>query len=190
LPGRRYFSTLVGKIHQKSIVKAEERLKQAQSVALTSDTWTSINNESFITVTSHFLNAAGHLEEIALHNKPFSVSHTGEYLSKYLKPEAVNWGIQDKITAIVTDNAANITNAVSLTNSQSVRCAAHTLQLCVKDALESDAKIEPLLSKCRAIVGHSKRSSHDLQKFKSHQQSHSRCQNEIDLKVLHDGKAR
>lgn len=98
------------------MVKAEERLKHAQAVSLTTDTWKSINNESFITVTSHFLNPAGGLEDLVLHTKPFSISHTGDNISKYLKLEAANWGIEDKITAIVIDNAANITNAVSLTN--------------------------------------------------------------------------
>ena len=70
---------------------------------------------------------------------------------------------------VVTDNASTITKAVELSDYESLRCAGHTINLCVKDITEKEEKIKDLLAKCRAIVGHFKRSSKATQKLKTFQ---------------------
>jgi hypothetical protein len=86
------------------------------------------------------------------------VSHTSENLSLIIKAVADKWGMRDKLRSIVTNNAANITNAISIVGCINIRCAAHTLRLSIKDCFIEDS-IDKILAKCRAIVASFKRSN-------------------------------
>jgi hypothetical protein len=84
-------------------------------------------------------------------------AHTGDNLSINFQATQKLWGLVDKLEAIVTDNASNITNAVLFSHHNSIRCAAHTLQLAVNDCLE-ETKIKDLMKKCRTLVTHFRQS--------------------------------
>ena len=57
----------------------------------------------------------------------------------------------DKITACVTDNAANVISAAKLMKIPRLPCGAHTLQLCVKAAFEPEA-VKSLMSKLSGLI--------------------------------------
>lgn len=145
-----------------------EKLETAEYVSLTTDMWTSIgSNDAYMTVTSHFIDNDGMLNDFVLDTQSFGdINHNAENLHLYLTAQTAKWNIEKKTEVIVTDNARNITNAVELSGYESLKCAGHTLNLCVKDILETEEKIQNLLSKCRSIVGHFKRSAKATQKFK------------------------
>ncbi|KAG0425643.1 hypothetical protein HPB47_027196 [Ixodes persulcatus] len=65
------------------------------------------------------------------------------------------WEIDQKVEAVCTDNARNICLGVERASFQSLKCAAHTLQLCIHKALS----VTGLLAACRRTVGHFKHSS-------------------------------
>ena len=58
-----------------------------------------------------------------------------------------------------------------MSDLESLRCLAHTLNLSVKDITEKEQKLIDLLAKCRSIVGHFKRSSKATQKLKEYQKN-------------------
>jgi len=72
------------------------------------------------------------------------------------------WEIDQKVIAVVTDNAKNVLNAVELLSNVSetndLTCAAHTVQLAVKYGLQQD-DINLLITKCSKIVCHLKHSN-------------------------------
>ena len=70
-----------------------------------------------------------------------SGTHTGDNIATWLEEVLREYEIPtSKIVAIVTDNGSNIVKACTTLNEKygwhHVRCAAHTLQLCIKPALE------------------------------------------------------
>ena len=71
------------------------------------------------------------------------------------------WNIDEKIVAFVVDNARNMCNAINLTGFNLINCAAHTIQLAIHDAIDNNSQLQIILAKCRAIVGHFKRSNID-----------------------------
>lgn len=89
------------------------------------------------------------------------------------KANIASWSLSGKVRGIVVDNASNITNGVEYSDNQLVRCSAHTLQLCIKDALNdvnsynylSDDKFQHVqrvfstIEKARKIVSYFKRSA-------------------------------
>ena len=74
---------------------------------------------------------------------------------KSLKKVASEWKISNKITAVVSDNAANM----RLTGWKQLPCFAHTLNLVVTDSIRSDIELSRLQSKCCEIVKYFKQSN-------------------------------
>lgn len=70
----------------------------------------------------------------------------------------MEWQLQDKQVAVVTDAAANCVKAFEKSNFQHVRCNAHNLHNAVGHALKLEA-VDGLLKCARVIVGHFKHSS-------------------------------
>lgn len=71
------------------------------------------------------------------------------------------WGLYNKITAAVSDNAANIVSAIRQCDWRHIPCFAHTLNLVVQTGLE-DIKTT---QKVKSIVEYFKRSSQALTKL-------------------------
>ncbi|CAB3240133.1 unnamed protein product [Arctia plantaginis] len=78
------------------------------------------------------------------------------------------WKINNKITAIASDNAANITSAIREGNWRLIACFAHSINLLVKDAL---IHISETTTKIKTIVEYFKRSSHAQQELNKLQAS-------------------
>ena len=74
---------------------------------------------------------------------------------------------------MVTDNARNMTNAISLidekTDIHGVTCAAHTIQFAINKALKEE-NVECLIRLCSKVVGHFKHSNVAKQVLESQQQ--------------------
>lgn len=130
-------------------------------VSLTTDGWTSRKNESYLTVTVHYINKKMQMKSRVLSTFSSDKNHTAHNLQQMLLAVTDSWGITNKVVACVTDNAANIKAAILGSASlklapikgwRHVECFAHTLQLAVKDAWKSNLEAEPLMTKCRNIV--------------------------------------
>nr|CAI5826378.1 unnamed protein product [Callosobruchus analis] len=97
--------------------------------------------DSFIAVTSHFINDEYELKSILLECSVLMGHHTSQNLATTLQRIVMDWGIGEKVLLAVFDNA---------------------------DAL-SDPAVGNLLSKVRTVVGHFKWSSISTQKFIDYQ---------------------
>lgn len=84
------------------------------------------------------------LDSICLGVKELTTNHTADHIKSDLSDMLLSWAINlDKVTAITTDNGANIIAAVRLLcqNENHVPCFAHTLNLVVTKALEVATKL-------------------------------------------------
>ena len=164
----------------------QSKLAQAEHVALTSDLWTSKANEPIITITSHFVDENNKLHSCVLDTVGFDDDHSGNNLCTYFKAATAKWEIENKVNSIVTDNATNIANAVEYSGFESMKCTGHTLNLSAKDIIDNCNydKIQALLSKCRKLVGHFKRSSKAQQKLTRIQERLSMKQHKMIQEVI------
>ena len=126
-------------------------LVEGKDVSLTTDLWTSVGTTSYITVTCHFL-SDWHLQAKILATRPLHEKHTGVNIAAtigHLKDEfKIN-----KVTCLVTDNAANMLVAAREAGVPHWSCYSHTLQLAVEDGLKYPA-IQKALGHARRIVSH------------------------------------
>ncbi|XP_022165682.1 zinc finger BED domain-containing protein 1-like [Myzus persicae] len=111
IPSRRALGrTIIPNIFSSVQNKVQVLLDKAVDVAITTDVWTSLNTDSYLTLTVHFL--------------------------KIMTNELHNWNIFNKVVAVVTDGGANIRAAVRLMNLSHLPCIAHKLNLVVQQALK------------------------------------------------------
>lgn len=152
-------NVLLPKLYEEAKTKLREELASVNHVALTTDGWTSNTGDSYITVTVHYINS--HLKMITrvLNTSFVPQAHTSENICAFLKEVANEWNIDEKIVAIVTDNASNMKLAVTLGGWKHVSCFAHTLNLAVTDALKNNSELNGILARCRSLVAFFKQSS-------------------------------
>lgn len=170
ISSRRVLSrTIIPDIFSRVKTKVQNLLNEANNVAITTDIWTSMNTDSFITLTAHFFdNNQKDLRTVVLCTKKLECKHTGIFSSEFMTKELQDWNILSKVIAIVTDGGANIKLAVRLMHIQHIPCTAHKLNLIVQQALQlsengtteeqQDLELNAILKKCRNIVGFFKRS--------------------------------
>lgn len=57
LPSRKTVTnSILPQLYESTIEIIKNKLKNVTPICLTTDTWTSINNESYIAITAHFIN--------------------------------------------------------------------------------------------------------------------------------------
>ena len=123
--------------------------------SLTTDFWSSCNSQSYITVTCHFIDE---LRSYCLNTYQVKLAHTAENIASELKVIAQQWNITDKISCVVSDNAANIVAAIWLTGWKALPCFAHMLNLVVQESVVKDFELAELQQKCRRVVTYFKQS--------------------------------
>ena len=89
------------------------RLKKADKVCATIDLWSSRQMRSYFGVTGHFI-VDWALESVMLGCIRFRGSHTADAIAEQFSTTAATYDLNDKISHIVTDNAANMLKAFSL----------------------------------------------------------------------------
>ena len=86
------------------------RLKQADKICATIDLWSSRQMRSYYGVTGHFI-LDWTLHSVMLACSRFRGSHTAEANAEQFKNTTAIFGISNKISHIVTDNASNMIKA-------------------------------------------------------------------------------
>ncbi|XP_025423650.1 zinc finger BED domain-containing protein 1-like [Sipha flava] len=147
LPSRKTVSkSILPQLYEKTREKVRNNLLNAKYISFTTDGWTSINNDSFIAVTVHFIDP----EECVL--KTFLLGY---------------WNITEKVKVAVSDNAANITSAIVMNqNWRHIPCLAHTLNLIAQSGL---SEMQNVHKKVKNIVEYFKRSTKANLKLKNAQ---------------------
>lgn len=139
----------------------EEKLKrdiiETKGIAVTHDGWTSINTESYGTVTAHFIDKEWRLKSAVLETRKIVGSHTGEAIAENLRRAQKEWSLPSQPTA-TTDNAANEIKAFEHLQWTRFGCFGHRINLAVKKAL-SIPELSKMLSKGRKLVTYYHQSS-------------------------------
>ena len=148
---------------------------QCQRVSLITDTWTSIQNVSYLCLTAHFIDSGWNLHKRIL-NFCVVKSHKGINIGNAIDFCMDEWGL-NKVMCITVDNASSNDTAVQqlkkkLTKKNAfvlggeafhMRCFAHILQLVVKDGLES---AQYSIRRIRDVVKYVRGSPQRLEMFK------------------------
>ena len=173
MPSRKKISALSKKYAEKKREDIKQALSKADSIAITTDAWTSTKQRiGFLGVTVHYFKNFV-LKSISLGVKKLTGSHSAENLASCLKGYFIDYGISGKIFSITGDNASNMRAAAEILKIKYHGCFAHILNLIVVSAIkklkidssdddEEDNLFEfsKVLNRCRKLVGLFSHSTH------------------------------
>ncbi|KAL0187841.1 hypothetical protein M9458_014940, partial [Cirrhinus mrigala] len=146
--------TITTRIEERFVKKKDElkaRLYRARCVAITTDCWTALTTESYVTVTCHWTDKDWQVKSAVLLTKSMPGRHTADNLAATLNEAVDAWGMTGKVVACVHDNANNIVAAnipervdwVSVASGKLVRHFNHSTVAC--KALEAKQEQMQLL---------------------------------------------
>ncbi|XP_072392289.1 zinc finger BED domain-containing protein 4-like [Diabrotica undecimpunctata] len=170
LPDRKVISkTLLPALYEECRNKCIQIIRNAKTVCLTTDNWSSVNTESYMAVTAHFLDENFQLKSILLECSTMPGHHTSINLSQNILKICNEWNIIDKILLVVSDNAPSIVGAIKKELQwKHFGCFAHTLNLVVKHSI-AFPEVDNIIQKIKSIVGHFKRSCLSNEKLMNYQ---------------------
>ena len=161
IPTRKTVKKMIDYLYEKAKVKLIELLATIPSISLTTDIWSSITNDSYLTITAHWLSNEWEMSCAVLQTNEFAGRHTGVAISNELLEAAKYYNSSDKVIAIVHDEASNMQLSLRILNSsnqyESLSCNAHKLQLCLKSGFEIST-IDRMIKCASKIVAHFKHS--------------------------------
>ena len=174
LPSRRTCTRDTVHLYFQERAKLKKFFKDScQRICLTTDGWTSQQQDSYMTVTASFID-----DNWQLHKKVISFfkvkGHKGEDIGKNLLRCLTEWGL-DKVMTVTVDNASANDNGVAVLRRQlqgtniaggkylHMRCAAHIINLIVQDGLK---EVDLSVKRVRAAIRWVKNGTSRLVKFK------------------------
>lgn len=138
----------------------KDELLKVPSISVTTDSWMSLNSQSFTTVTGHFINDDWKLKSVVLNTLLEKEHHTAENLRATFDSVLEEYGIENKVEHCVHDNASNVVRAIqqSAYVKGSLNCVAHSLQLCINKALNEKDIVKNTIGAASRLVSHFKHS--------------------------------
>lgn len=88
---------LLPTLYKEAVNETATKLEEALYVTITTDTWTSRNNESFLAITAHFINKEFEIKSSLLDCSVLNESHTIVNLAAAIQSSLNKWKLQNKI---------------------------------------------------------------------------------------------
>uniref|UniRef100_A0A182NWQ9 BED-type domain-containing protein n=1 Tax=Anopheles dirus TaxID=7168 RepID=A0A182NWQ9_9DIPT len=127
-------------MYHTALGNVRDKVGAAKGVALTIDNWTGINNVSFISATSHFVDDNAIPRSYLLECFKLPDSYTDEIIHTWLKKVMIKFGIANKITAIVSNNATSMELVASMLTVIHIPCFAKCFNLLLQHAIKDSIK--------------------------------------------------
>ncbi|XP_019748743.1 zinc finger BED domain-containing protein 1-like [Hippocampus comes] len=169
LPSRRALKKMVAEKSEEEKSKAKAAVGGAEAVSLTAETWSSIQTDARVAVTCHFLDDSMKVATALLGVLPLPEAHTSSHISERLTSLVEEWGIEGKVTSVVTDAAPEMAASVRDLNLRHVLCFARSLHLVVKKSLDATAGLRELRGRARNLVALFKSSAAAQEKLRQAQ---------------------
>lgn len=107
------------------------KLHSAERVGISSDTWTSVAMEPYLSVTAHYIDEKWNLISYVRQTTKVKTDHRFASLAEMLTKAIEEWGLMSKDPVKPTDNAANMVRAVEIMGLTQDGCfRAATCDLC------------------------------------------------------------
>jgi len=94
-------------MYQKVCLEVQDALTSVSHLSLTTDIWSSVAQNSCISLTYHYITPDFDQQQVCLHAAPFNSHHTGEHIGSTVIKCLDSWSLTDKLHVVVRDNGSN-----------------------------------------------------------------------------------
>ena len=148
MPSRKTLLKILTDRYETTSQRIADEVK-GMDVCITHDSWTSLNTESYETVTCSYINDQWQLKCRVLATQQVEGSHTSENIASCLTKVKATWQLGNLVA--VTDNASNEIKAFRILSWPRHSCMGHNINLVVNVGLKLVAR---LVAKGRSIVSY------------------------------------
>ncbi|XP_005111024.1 zinc finger BED domain-containing protein 4 [Aplysia californica] len=158
-------TTILPNLQKEEIRKLKAELGDIANVTVTTEIWTSVVTDSFLTVSVHYLNSQWQRKYAVLETCKLVDDLTPANIAEELSRVFTAWDLHPKVTCVVTDNSENMAAAMRMLRLPHVTCYAHTMDGIVRDSLRNVQEVTRLAKKVRDIVSFFHHSEMDSEKL-------------------------
>ncbi|KAL3871016.1 hypothetical protein ACJMK2_039184 [Sinanodonta woodiana] len=95
IPSRTHFAEkVIPDLYLHTRQEVQNTISEADSVAITTDGWTSGATESYITITAHLIDKEWCMKSFVLQTRPCHESHTGKNIGAVLVDAGKEWQLE------------------------------------------------------------------------------------------------
>ena len=84
-------------MYQKVCLKVQDALNPVSHVSLTTDIWSTVAQDSYTSLTCHYITPDFDQQQVCLHAAPFKDHHTGEHIRSMVIKRLDSWSLTDKL---------------------------------------------------------------------------------------------
>ncbi|XP_013066826.2 E3 SUMO-protein ligase ZBED1-like [Biomphalaria glabrata] len=146
----------------------------ASYFALTVETWTYRDSQIFMTLSAHFIKDSWEMSSIVLETFDCTEEKTETNIATSFKRITEEWGITDRVIALVADNTEDVIHSAALVNGwEELVCFGHTINIVITNALTSVAELVRIQKKTSDAVAYFEKSTKAADTLAAVQQQHS-----------------
>lgn len=166
VPSRNYFQqTAISALYNSVKENLVAKLKTIQYYSCTTDLWSSITKEPYLSLTIHYVDDDWCLKSHNLSTYFIPDDHTGENIAAAVNDCLLLWNLDlDRMVALTTDSASSMKLAVSTLNKSRVPCFGHILNNAVEHSLSTET-VNDAFKACKstaAVFSYSWKKKRDL----------------------------
>lgn len=105
IPCRKTITNRMEQLYEDKVNDTKTYLKNINGIALTTDGWSSMAIDSYITYTGHYFDTNWILRSLTLSIDEILESHTADHLKDEILEVMERWHLSNKVTGITHDNA-------------------------------------------------------------------------------------
>ena len=153
-PSRKQFSdTEIPSLYTKVKSVVMNDLKSASGLSCTTDGWSSVTSDPFLSLTVHFLTPSYQLRSYCLRTIYLPESHTGENIVAMIRSILSEYDLHvNDVTTFTTDNGSNMKAAMRVLAVTRIPCFGHVLHNAVNNSIKDEPQINSMIKECRTIV--------------------------------------
>lgn len=121
-----------------------------ENASMTTDQWISPTDNSFISLTLHYLDVDFQQKMVLLGCFSFDESHEGSAIQEKINGIVEEYRLFQKIHLVVRNNAANVVAALGTSKFNHIGCFLHILQLVVVHAVFLQSGVKTVIKESQA----------------------------------------
>lgn len=178
IPTKPVMHSLLNSLYKKQEEELRQRLASADDIVLTCELWSSRPEDSYLTVSCHFVDGYGNLGSHMLNTTSLLGDDSAANIQNQLSAVMEAWGINEKVHSIIRAGIPQLKGVK--TKWLHMPCFADTLNVIFKYLMSND-ELSSVLNKCHKIVRFFKYNSEAEQKLREIQSRLSINQDELIL---------